>query len=160
MEAVSSSSPPRPQCGQPKYRLASSIFIEGQSYMTVQVRQHPRQIGGYYHVAMADDKSKTLSRRIKHILEVMEWTETDMAREIGAGHASTIQHWTTGRNKRMQSRFAWPLYDKYRWNPRWVLDGEGPERVPAPDPEKDKIIEEMRQLPLERLRAIKLVVTP
>lgn len=126
----------------------------------MQLMQHPCKAHLHYYVDMAENKKNTLSRRLKHVLEVMDWTETELARAIGAGHQSTVQHWIVGRNKRMQSRFAWPLQDKYGWNARWVLDGEGPERIPAPDPEKDQIIEELSRLSIERLRAIRSIIIP
>lgn len=93
-------------------------------------------------------------------MDEMGWNKAQLSREIGAKNQSTVGEWMNHRNSSMDPRFAWPLQDKYRWNARWLLLGEGPERIPAPDPEKEQIIEELRQLPVERLIAIKSVVAP
>lgn len=108
-------------------------------------------------------KKSTLAERLQHVLEVMQeergWNKATMAREMGT-EPNRLHHWLSGSRKTMSSRFAWPLQDKYRWNARWILDDDGPERIPAPDPEKDEVIEELRQLPVDRLRAIKSAVAP
>lgn len=110
-------------------------------------------------------KNSLLKDRVAHVLAVMEeeqgWEhpQVELARAMKTGQ-NNLQHWLSGRNLTMKSRYAWPLQDKYRWNARWVLDGEGPERIPAPDPEKDKILEDIRRLSVERLKAIKSVVSP
>lgn len=94
----------------------------------------------------------TLAERLTYVLEQMDWDEAELARQIGAAGQSTVQHWTTGRNKKMQSRFAWPLQDNHHWSARWLLDGEGEPKMPYVDPEKRKIIEGVSALPVERLR--------
>ena len=81
-----------------------------------------------------------------------------MSREIGAPHDSTVGNWMR-RNKGMDAYYAFILQDKHRWNARWLLYDEGPERIPAPDPEKAEIIRELEALPVERLRAIRAAIT-
>lgn len=88
----------------------------------------------------------------------MGWDQATLAREMGT-EQNRLQHWLTGRNKTMKSKYAWPLQDKYRWNARWLLDGEGVERLPAPDPEKERIIEDLRSLPTDRLKAIRTALS-
>jgi hypothetical protein len=99
-------------------------------------------------------KNSTLSERIEYVLKEMEWTEAELTRQIDAAGQSTVQQWRTGRNKTMQSRFAWPLQDKHRWNARWLLDGEGDPRLAYVEPERQQLIERVGALPADRLKAL------
>jgi hypothetical protein len=125
----------------------------------VQFVQHPHAFAVQYHAVVARDwKKSTLAQRVEYLLETMEseaeWDEAELARQMGAKGQSTVQHWRLGRNKRMQSRFAWPLQDKHRWSARWLLDGDGEPRMPYVEAEKRKLIETVSTLPADRLRAL------
>lgn len=104
-------------------------------------------------------KNSTLGERLEYVLEEMEWDGAQLAREIGAPHQSTVGNWLSGYNKTMAPRFAFALQDKYRWNARWLLLSEGPPRISTPDESKEKILDELRNLPLDRLKAVRAVLS-
>lgn len=138
----------------PMTETASSIRM-GPLCMPVQFVQHPRAWPLYYHAVVAKNWTKsTLGERLEFVMSEMEWDEAELARQMGARGQSTVQHWIRGRNKRMQSRFAWPLQDKHHWSARWLLDGEGEPRMPYIDAEKQKIVDRVTALPIERLKAL------
>jgi hypothetical protein len=121
----------------------------------MQFPQHPRADGLHYHAAMARNwKNSTLAERVEYILKEMGWKEAQMTREIGASEQSTIQHWTTGRNKTMARKFARCLQTKYRWNELWIHDGEGEPRIDVDALAKERVLEKFKDLPLERLKAL------
>lgn len=128
--------------------------------MTVQFAQHPHAVPLHYHAAVAPRnwKKTTLAERLQYVLDVMAdelgWDEAELARQMGARGQSTVQHWLKGRNKRMQSRFAWPLQDNHRWNARWLLDGEGEPRIAFVAPEKRRLVDRVSSMPVERLKAL------
>lgn len=120
--------------------------------------QHPRIWGSYYRVGVPtkDDKHPTLASRITRILEVMEWSQADFAREIGATPGA-VGHWLL-RNQQMDAGYAFILQDKHRWNARWILEGIGPARIEATDEEAAELYRQILSLPAERRRALKLLL--
>lgn len=122
----------------------------------MQFLQHPRAVGLHYHATVPPKswKKSTLAERVQYVLDEMEWTEAEFARQVGARGQSAVQHWTIGRNKTIKPKFAWPLQDKHRWSARWLLDGEGEPRIPFVEAEKQKLIERVSSLPAERLKAL------
>jgi transcriptional regulator with XRE-family HTH domain len=103
-----------------------------------------------------DARYPNLASRIRRILEVMEWSQSDFAREIGASPGA-VGHWLL-RNQQMDAGYAFILQDKHRWNARWILEGIGPSRIDATDEEAEALFREIMDLPADRRRALLLLL--
>lgn len=104
-----------------------------------------------------DWTTSSLRERLEHVMHEMDWKPADLGRELGTAYDSTVGNWMS-RNSGMDARYAFILQDKHRWNARWLLYGEGPERIP--DPAKAKILEDLSALPIDKLRAIQAAIAP
>jgi hypothetical protein len=98
-----------------------------------------------------DPNHPDLSSRIKHILDVMEWNQSDLAREIDATPGA-VGNWLH-RDQQMDASYAFILQDKHRWNARWILEGVGPARMEVADEDTERLFREVMGLPAERRRA-------
>jgi transcriptional regulator with XRE-family HTH domain len=103
-----------------------------------------------------DAKYKDLAGRIRWILEVMQWSQSDLAREIGASPGA-VGHWLL-RNQQMDASYAFILQDKHRWNARWILEGIGPSRIEVTDEEAEALFREIMELPADRRRALRTLL--
>lgn len=123
--------------------------------------QHPGVAKFHYAVAMAKNwKNSTLAERLQYVMDEMDWQyKAELARAVNTPHQSTVGNWFL-RDGSMDPKYAFRLQDKHRWNARWLLQGEGPERIPAPDPEVDEIIKEIQDLPKERIQALRAILLP
>lgn len=99
-----------------------------------------------------------MAERLDYVLREMKWNQADLARAVKASEQSTVGNWFSGRNKTMEPRFAFLLQDEHYWSARWLLEGEGPPRLEVIEPEKRKILEDVSELPLDRLRAVAAVL--
>jgi hypothetical protein len=96
-----------------------------------------------------------LAERLEHVLREMEWKPADLGRACEVSEQSTVGNWLSGRNKTMDPVFAFRLQDKHRWNARWLLEGEPwPPRLPAMEMERQRILDGVGALPMERLKAL------
>jgi hypothetical protein len=95
-----------------------------------------------------------LAEKLEYVMNEMDWKPADLTRAVGASEQSTIGNWLAGRNKTMEPRFAYRLQDDYSWNARWLLEDDHPPRLELVEPERKRIIKEVAELPLDRLRAL------
>lgn len=97
-----------------------------------------------------------LSARIRRMLEVMNWSQSDLAREIGATPGA-IGNWLH-RNQQMDARYAFLLQDRYRWNARWIIEGVGPERLQIVDKEAEDLYNRILSLPPDRRKGLAILL--
>lgn len=107
-------------------------------------------------MAERDAKYPDLASRIRRMLEVMGWSQSDLAREISATPGA-VGNWLH-RNQQMDAQYAFILQDKHRWNARWILEGVGPARIEATDEEAESLYRQIMRLPAPRRRALFLIL--
>jgi transcriptional regulator with XRE-family HTH domain len=104
----------------------------------------------------ADPNYPDLASRIRRMLAVMEWNQSDLAREIGATPGA-IGNWLH-RNQQMDARYAFLLQDRYRWNARWIIEGIGPERLQVVDKEAEELYNRILSLPADRRKGLAILL--
>jgi hypothetical protein len=104
-----------------------------------------------------DAQYRDLASRIQYVLETMDWTPSQLSREIGAGSPGAVGNWLS-RNQSMDATFAFALQDKHRWNARWLLEGVLPRRIEVTDEEAEELYRQILALPADRRRALALIL--
>lgn len=102
-------------------------------------------------------KKQGLRERLQAIMEEMGWSQADLSREMGCSRAA-VTNYMTGFSKAVDPAFAFRLQDKYRWNARWILEGEPPARIEPLTAREEALLAKLRELPEERRRAIDLIL--
>ena len=108
-----------------------------------------------YPVSMP--KKQGLPERLQTIMDAMDWSQADLAREMNCTRAS-VNNYMSGFSKNVDPKFAFRLQDRHRWNARWILEGEPPARIVPLTPREEALLAKLRELPEERRRAIDLIL--
>lgn len=139
--------------------MASSTLMPAILTRACKFAQHPRETVFHYRdwVLRKDTQYVDLRARIRHVLDVMKWTPSQLSREVDAGSPGAVGNWL-GRNRGMDASFAFKLQDKYRWNARWLLEGVLPRRLEVSDEEAETLYQQLLELPADRRKALALIL--
>lgn len=133
--------------------------MPGDFTRTCKILQHPREWEFHYRadVLKKDAQYPDLASRIKYVLKTMDWTPSQLSREVEAGSPGAVGNWLT-RNQGMDASFAFKLQDKYRWNARWLIEGVLPRRIELSDEEAEALYRQILDLPADRRKALALIL--
>lgn len=117
------------------------------------------QPGVHYALPVATKSRLTLQERLERIMKVMGWSaKTQLAKAAGASR-QTVQHWfDRGPDQEMSAEYAFRLFAETRFNVRWILTGEGPERAEPVTADEQRFLERYRKLPAEIRGAVDTLV--
>jgi hypothetical protein len=94
----------------------------------------------------------TLWQRLERVMEAMRWDEADLRRELGL---SPQQIWNyKNRNGSINAEIAFKVQRKTMFNPRWIVEGEGPERITQLSAEELTFVERLRKMTKEQRLAL------
>lgn len=97
-----------------------------------------------------------LRERLQVIMEAEGWSQAQLARAAGCSRQA-VTNWMNGDYQTIEARFAFNISDasRSRFEPRWIMYGEGKDRRPEPPrPEEAEILDEIRRLPPAKREAI------
>ena len=74
------------------------------------------------------DMRKTLSQRVLQILDDQNINQVDLAKVAGCTRGR-VNQWINEQNPEamMSPRYAYPISERYGYEPRWLMTGDGPE---------------------------------
>lgn len=116
-------------------------------YTIVYPRVNLGQSGVHYALQVARKTKPTLQERLARIMAAMDWTtKAQLAKAAGASR-QTVQHWfDRGPDQEIGAEYAFNLFAETRFNVRWILTGEGPERAEPVSAEEQYFLERYRLL--------------
>jgi len=105
-----------------------------------------------YDPAMA--KTTTLADRLQTIMDSMGWeTQVDLAKAAKTTR-QVVQNWMKrGANQEIKARYAFNLQDRTRFNARWIIYGDGPERIVDMSPDEQRMVAKYRKMPVDKQAA-------
>jgi transcriptional regulator with XRE-family HTH domain len=103
----------------------------------------------------------TLKDRLLVIMRAEGWSQAQLARVAGCSRQA-VTNWMIGDNLSMDPRFAFNIQDKSasRFNARWTLYNEGPQRMDIVEPAEARMLESIRNLPKDKKAALAVVLKP
>ena len=74
------------------------------------------------------DMRKTLSQRVLQILDDQNINQVELAKVAGCTRGR-VNQWINEQNPEamMSPRYAYPISERYGYEPRWLMTGAGPE---------------------------------